>query len=93
MLDVFKDTVYIVLLVSIQSLCLLTGAFNPLMFKVIIDNYELTAILLIFFKIFCSFFLLFFSSFTLFPCNLMTVLSVIFEFYFLLCVHLHLIDF
>ena len=56
MLDVFKDTVYIVLLVSIQSLCLLTGAFNPLMFKVIIDNYELTAILLIFFKFFVVFF-------------------------------------
>ena len=93
MLDVFKDTVYIVLLVSIQSLCLLIGAFNPLMFKVIIDNYELTAILLIVFLIFCSILLLFFSSFTLFPCNFMTVHSVIFEFYFLLCMHLHLIDF
>ena len=68
---------------SIQSLCLLMGTFSPFTFNVIIDRYVLIAILLIVFGLFLLL-LVFLSSFSLFPCDLMTIVSAMFEFLSLL---------
>ena len=59
--------------------CLLIEAFSPFTFKVIIDRYVLIAILFIVFGSLCNYFL-FLSSFVLFPCDFMTIFSVIFGF-------------
>ena len=72
---------YLVLIHS-ATVCLLIGALGPLTFKVIIDGYVLTVILLFssvflfLFFFYCSIFLS--SSLVLFLCDLMTFSTVMF---------------
>jgi len=72
------------LLVFFQSLYILAAAFSPFTFNIIIDRYVLIVILLTVFWLFCSYFFL--SSFTLFPCDLMTIFIVMLGFFSLFCV-------
>ena len=74
------------------TLCLLTGAFSPFTFKVIIDRYVLTAILWLAFGLFLYFYFVLSSFFFLLPCDLMTIFSVNMN-SFLFCVCVSVIDF
>ena len=76
--------------VSIQpvALCLLVGTFDSFVFKVIINMYVLTAILLIFLNLFLY---VSFSFPLSFSCDLTTIFSVVFRFLFLFCVYYRLL--
>ena len=63
--------------------CLLIGNYSPLAFTVIIDIYVLMPFCWLFRIVFSSF--LFLSSFSLFPCDLMTVFCIMFELLSLFC--------
>ena len=74
----------LLVLIHFAALCLLVGSFSPFTFNIIIDRYVLIVILLTVFWLFCSYFFL--SSFTLFPCDLMTIFIVMLGFFSLFCV-------
>ena len=67
------------------TLCLLTRAFSPFRFIVIIDRYALIVILCLVLGCFCSSFL-FLYYFALFSCDLIIIFIVMFGFLSLFCV-------
>ena len=77
--EYFSYSLTSLVFVSSHFYCLLTGAFSP--FKVIIDGYVLTGILL-----FCSSLLSPFSL-ALFPCDLMTIFSTVWISFFCMGVY------
>ena len=75
--------------IYLATLYLLIGELIPF---VILDRFVHIAMLLIVYGLFCSTFL-FPSAFVLFPCDLLTLLRVIFGFFYLLGVCVSIINF
>ena len=85
----YRQHIHVTLvLIHLATLCLLSGAFSQITFKVIIDRSVLIAILLVVFWLFCSSLFLSFSL-VLFPGDLMTFFNVTFSFFpiYVLCIY------